>query len=81
MEILGEILLQLITVSTLWYLLELYVITNVNKYFKFKNIKLIETTLDITSSVIFVGLQTHLIEKLEYITQTHPFRFIKLASQ
>jgi hypothetical protein len=33
---------------------------------------------NVITAVIMVGLQTHLVSKLEYITHKHPFRFLNL---
>jgi hypothetical protein len=39
-----------------------------------------ETAMEVISGIILVGLQRNLIQKLEYITYEHPFRFVDLYS-
>jgi hypothetical protein len=77
-EILIEIITQLLTLSVIWYLLNKYVLYNINKYFKLNNVKLVSTILDIIYAVVLIGLQSNLINKLEYITYKHPFRLFQL---
>jgi len=77
-EILGEIITQLLTVSVAWFFLEKYVVHTINKYFKVHNVKVIDTIVDIISGIVMIGLQSHLIRKLEYITHEHPFRLFQL---
>lgn len=73
-QILGEIILHLIIISIVWYLLNTYL----RKYLEIiMNIKIKEatkTTVGIVGSIALVGLQKNLLEKLKYITITHPFR-------
>ena len=52
-----------------------------HKYFNIHNNKLLNTSTNIVSAVILIGLQSHLIEKLEYITHEHPFRFLQIFSR
>ena len=77
-EILFEIITQLLTVSFIWYIINQYVLSTINKYFGIHKDKLIETIMNIISSLILIGLQSHLINKLRYITHEHPFRFFKI---
>ena len=74
--ILLEIIMQLLTVSVLWYLLERFILHNINKYFNLHKVKMVTTIMDIVSATVLIGLQTHLISKLQYITHEHPFRII-----
>jgi len=77
-EILFEIITQLLTICVVWYILESYVLQNINKYFGVHNVKIMKTITDILSAIILIGLQSHLINKLEYITHEHPFRVFSL---
>jgi hypothetical protein len=77
-EILFEIITQLLTVAITWYLLEKYVLHTINKYFKLHNVKMVDTIVEIISALVMIGLQTHLISKLEYITHEHPFRVFQI---
>ena len=73
-QILGEIIIHLIVISIVWYFLH----KNLRNYLEIiMNIKIKEetqSTVGIVGSIALIGLQKNLIEKLEYITLTHPFR-------
>jgi len=77
-EILFEIITQLLTVVFIWYILEKYILHTINKYFGLHNTKIISDVSGIVSSVILIGLQSHLVSKLQYITHENPFRVFKL---
>ena len=81
MEIMGEIILQLITVSIIWYYLNLLVIRLLNKYVKISGIDKLESVISIVSGLMFIGLQTHLKNKLNYITHEHPFRIFQFMEE
>ena len=74
-QILGEIILQLIVITIIWYLLHGYL----SKYLEnILNTEMGEATkagIDLVSAITLIGLQKNLIDKLEYITHEHPFRF------
>ena len=76
-EIMSEIILQLITVSIVWYYVNSVMIFLISKYINLKGISRIESVISIVSGLMFVGLQTHLKSKLNYITHEHPFRFFE----
>ena len=76
-EIMSEIILQLITVSIVWYYVNSAMIFLISKYINLKGISRIESVISIVSGLMFVGLQTHLKSKLNYITHEHPFRFFQ----
>ena len=73
-EILFEIIIHIITIAIIWYYLNNAILTILNPLIHVKNIKSIDTVISITSGLLFVGLQTHLKRKLQYITHEHPFR-------
>ena len=75
-EILIESITQLLTVSVIWYLTDKFVLHAINKYFNIHNVKMINKVMEIITAIVLIGLQTHLISKLEYITHEHPFRLI-----
>lgn len=77
-EILFEIITQLLTVAITWYLLEKYIVHTINKFFKVHNVTMLHTIVDIISALVLIGLQSHLISKLEYITHEHPFRLFQI---
>ena len=74
-QILSEIILQLIVITIIWYLLHGFL----SKYLEnLLNVKMGEATksgIDLVSAITLIGLQKNLIDKLEYITHEHPFRF------
>ena len=80
LEIMGEIILQLVTVAIVWYYLNFLVFKLINKYINISGINKIESVISIVSGLMFVGLQTHLKNKLNYITHEHPFRFIQFLN-
>jgi len=49
-----------------------------NQYFKVSDSDIVDKAREVISAVITVGLQTHLIKKLEYLTHRHPFRFLNI---
>jgi hypothetical protein len=77
-EILFEIITHIITIAIIWYYLNSFILTIINPLFKVKNVKSIDTLISITSSLLLVGLQTHLKKKLNYITHEHPFRIFQI---
>tara|TARA_Y100000389_G_scaffold197539_1_gene232316 strand:- start:16 stop:381 length:366 start_codon:yes stop_codon:yes gene_type:complete len=78
LEIFFEIIIQILTVATIWFILNKYINIIINKYINIKNMRSIELSLSIVSGLVFVGLQTHLQSKLHYITKEHPFRILRL---
>ena len=74
-QILSEIILQLIVITIVWYFLHGYL----SKYLEhLLNAKMGEATkagIDLVSAITLIGLQKNLIDKLEYITHEHPFRW------
>jgi len=77
-EILIESITQLLTVSVIWYLIDKFVLHAINKYFNIHKVKMINKVMNIITSIVLIGLQTHLVSKLEYITNEHPFRVTKV---
>lgn len=77
-QILFEIVSQLLTIVIIWFFLEKYILIRINKIFNLHNSKFIDTLIQIISSLILIGLQSHLIDKLEYITHKHPLRIFKI---
>ena len=65
-EIFLEIVIQILTVSIIWYYLRNFINKIVNEYIHIKNIGAIDTSIAIVSGLILIGLQTHLKSKLEY---------------
>jgi hypothetical protein len=77
-KIMLEIISQIMVISVIWYFISEFFILKINHLLNIKNNKLLNKAREVISAVIIVGLQTHLTSKLEYITQKHPFRYLKL---
>ena len=73
-QILGEIILHLIIISVVWYLLNTYLVILLEGILNIKIKEATKSTVGIVGSIALVGLQKNLINKLEYITISHPFR-------
>lgn len=73
-QILSEIILHLIIISIVWYLLNTYLVLLLEKILNIKIREATKATVSIVGSIALVGLQKNLLEKLQYITISHPFR-------
>lgn len=78
LEIMLEVIGQIITLTIVWYIISEYFIIKLNDYLGLKDNKIIDKARNVISAVIMVGLQTHLVSKLEYLTHRHPFRFLNI---
>jgi len=78
LEIMLEIIGQIIALTVVWYIISEYFIIKLNNYLGLKDNKIIDKARNVISAVIMVGLQTHLVSKLEYLTHKHPFRFLNI---
>ena len=78
LEIMLEIISQIIAITIVWYIISEYFIIKLNNYLGLKDNKIIGKAREVISAVIIVGLQTHLISKLEYLTHKRPFRFLNI---
>lgn len=74
-KILIEISLHIIMIAIVWYIINTYIPTYIEKILKLKINNVTKTGIEIVSSMVLVGLQKNLIDKLEYITLTHPIRY------
>jgi uncharacterized membrane protein YjgN (DUF898 family) len=79
-QILFEIIAHSILIVLLWYLSGKYFKEFLEHILNINMKGMTETAMEVLSGVILVGLQRNLIQKLEYITYEHPFRFIDLYS-
>lgn len=77
-QILGEIILHLICITIVWYYINLFTRTYLTNFFDLKIKMATKTSISVVSSIALIGLQKNLINKLEYITITHPFRMLDL---
>jgi hypothetical protein len=71
-QILAEIIGQILIVSLIWYFMDKYILTKIKESLGIHKNELVEKVRDIVIAVVFVGLQKHLIHKLEYISSKHP---------
>ena len=78
LEILVEIIGQIIAVSILLYVSSEYIISFIKKKIGVKDHTILDKAREVIVAVITIGLQTHLVDKLKYITHKHPFRFLNL---
>ena len=74
-KILFEISLHIIMIAIVWHTINTYIPKYIEKFLKFKINNVTKTGIEIVSSIVLVGLQKNLIDKLEYITLTHPIRY------
>ena len=73
-QILGEIILHVIVITFVWYIINHYVPKYIGSLFNIKIKEATKSAIGVVSSVVLIGLQKNLIDKLEYITLIHPFR-------
>lgn len=71
-QILTEIISQILVVASLWYILDRYLIVVIKNKLNLSKHPFIHKVREVVVAVIFVGLQKHLIRKLEYISGKHP---------
>ena len=74
-KILFEVIIQLLTVIIIWYVIEKVSILTIKKYIGINDEVFFNISSDAIIGVVFINLQTNLIEKLNYITLEHPYRF------
>ena len=73
-QILSEIILQLIVITTIWYLLHGFLSKHLEHILNVKMEEATQSGVDLVSAITLIGLQKNLIDKLGYITHEHPFR-------
>ena len=81
-RIMLEIIVQVFVITLIFYGINgfIYYITKHKLCYKSNLISLrhlfkAELIIDIIASIMFIGLQTNLIQKVNYISYEHPFRF------
>ena len=77
-QILGEVILHVITITIVWYYINYYVRAFLESSVDLKIKNATKTAINVISSIALIGLQTNLLAKLEYITISHPFRMTDL---
>ena len=78
LQILVEIIGQVVIIAVLWHYINLYVSKYLEKTFNIQIKFATKTAINVISSIALIGLQKNLIDKLEYITISHPFRLTDL---
>lgn len=73
LQILGEIVIQLVFVSLLWYYLHSFLKNGIESKLNIKIKSATENAINFISSIALIGLQKNLLNKLEYVTDIHPF--------
>ena len=73
-QILAEIVLHIIIIAFVWYTINHYVPKYIELLFNIKIKDATKSAMSVVSSIVLIGLQKNLIDKLEYITLIHPFR-------
>ena len=74
-QILLEIIMHVIVLVIAWYTLHTFLQSFLEKALKVTVKERTRTAIDFISAIALVGLQKNLLDKLEYITIEHPFRF------
>jgi uncharacterized membrane protein YwzB len=74
-QILGEIIIHVIVLAVAWFSLHKFLSHHLDRYLGLKMKEPTRMAVDFISAIALVGLQSNLIDKLEYITIEHPFRF------
>jgi hypothetical protein len=81
LQILGEIMIQLVFVSVIWYYLHNFLKKNIERILNIEIKTATENTISFISSIALIGLQKNLLDKLEYITDVHPSNEISFLNR
>ena len=73
-QILKEIILHIILICIIWSFYQLYINELIVKIFNIKLTEINNIILNIVLSILLIGTQKNLLDKIHYITFTHPFR-------
>ena len=74
-QILIEIILHVVVLVIAWYILHMLLKSFLEKTLNVTVKEHTQTAIDFISAIALVGLQKNLLDKLQYITIEHPFRF------
>lgn len=77
MEILTEIISHIVVLTIAFLFLDM-MIQMIIKGIKAKNFEAYKTSAELLTAITLIGLQKNLINKLNYITHEHPFRFVEM---
>lgn len=78
-QILTEVILQILTIGVIWWFIDSYILIKIKKNLDIHKNEVIGKVRDVVIAVIIVGLQSHLIHKLEYLSKKHPFKNLFLT--
>ena len=73
-QILKEIILHIILICIIWSFYQLYINELIVKIFNIKLTEINNIILNIVLSILLIGTQKNLLDKINYVTFTHPFR-------
>ena len=76
-EILAEIIAHIVVLTIAFLFLDV-MIQMIIKGIKAKNCEAYKTSAELLTAITLIGLQKNLINKLNYITHEHPFRFVEI---
>lgn len=76
-EILVEIISHIVVLTIAFLFLDV-MIQMIIKGIKAKNFEAYKTSAELLTAITLIGLQKNLINKLNYITHEHPFRFVEV---
>ena len=76
-EILAEIIAHIVVLTIAFLFLDV-MIQMIIKGIKAKNFEAYKTSAELLTAITLIGLQKNLINKLNYITHEHPFRFVEV---
>ena len=76
-EILVEIISHIVVLTIAFLFLDM-MIQMIIKGIKAKNFEAYKTSAELLTAITLIGLQKNLINKLNYITHEHPFRFVQI---
>ena len=80
-QILVEVILHVVVLVIAWYALNLFLRRFLKRTLNIGLGERSKIALGFISSIALIGLQTNLLNKLEYITITHPFRLAEISSE
>lgn len=79
-KILFEIIIHVILLAIGWFWINKFLKGSLEKLLNVTIKEQTSTAIEMITALALIGLQKNLINKLEYITLTHPFRFKKILS-
>lgn len=74
LQILKEVIYHLIAIAFIWYISYLLYEPILIKLLHIKNETGVKITMNIIRSIILIGTQRSLIDKIKYLTFTHPIK-------